>query len=297
MARLSPSSSHPLLHHFLRPPPPSSLSPLLPPPFLFKPISPLPLRTPQFHPTSSSFISLSSRPLLFPPIHSLSTLRLTTQPNCDDEELELESEGLGLEKEETLTTTQLNYDDEELEIGNEDLGLEKEEDFSLVEERDLDSWPPPRAKELLGVKLPVLSVKEKKDLSSYAHSLGRKLKSQQVGKSGVTESVATALIETLEKNELLKLKIHNNCPGELDDVVKHLEKATGSLVVGQIGRTAILYRPSLTKLKAEEKIEQARKVFRRKQLARKLPFEDKVQRPKLTGRGRRGSSRFSSSPS
>lgn len=110
-----------------------------------------------------------------------------------------------MEKEETLTTTQLNYDDEELEIENEDLGLEKEEDFSLVEERDLDTWPPPRAKELLGVKLPILSVKEKKDLSSYAHRLGRKLKSQQVGKSGVTESVATALIETLEKNELLKV--------------------------------------------------------------------------------------------
>lgn len=162
---------------------------------------------------------------------------------------------------------------------------------------DLNSSPPTRAKELLGVKLPILSVKEKKELSSYAHSLGRKLKSQQVGKSGVTESVATALIETLEKNELLKLKIHNNCPGELDDVVRHLEKATGSVVVGQIGRTVILYRPSLTKLKAEEKMEQARKVFRRKQLAFKLPSESKGQRPRLTGRGRRGSSRFSSSPS
>lgn len=70
-----------------------------------------------------------------------------------------------------------------------------------------------------------------------------------------------------------QLKIHNNCPGELDDVVRHLEKATGSVVVGQIGRTVILYRPSLTKLKAEEKMEQARKVFRRKQLAFKLPSE------------------------
>lgn len=53
--------------------------------------------------------------------------------------------------------------------------------------------------------LPSLSVKEKKELASYAHSLGKKLKSQQVGKSGVTVQVAEALVETLEANELLKV--------------------------------------------------------------------------------------------
>lgn len=59
-------------------------------------------------------------------------------------------------------------------------------------------------KELLS-KLKTMSVKEKKELGSYANSLGKKLKSQQVGKSGVTDSVATALVETLEANELLKV--------------------------------------------------------------------------------------------
>lgn len=54
---------------------------------------------------------------------------------------------------------------------------------------------------------PSLSVKEKKDLASYAHSLGKKLKSQQVGKSGVTDTVVMALIETLEANELLKVNV------------------------------------------------------------------------------------------
>lgn len=48
-------------------------------------------------------------------------------------------------------------------------------------------------------------------------------------------------------------------------MVKQLEDATGSVVVGQIGRTLILYRPSLTKLKAEEKKRQARRVFVRKE--------------------------------
>ncbi|XP_073111878.1 uncharacterized protein [Elaeis guineensis] len=53
--------------------------------------------------------------------------------------------------------------------------------------------------------IPKLSVKEKKELASYAHNLGKKLKCQQVGKAGVTPSVAASFIETLEANELLKL--------------------------------------------------------------------------------------------
>lgn len=126
-------------------------------------------------------------------------------------------------------------------------------------------------------KLKGMSVKEKKELGSYANSLGKKLKSQQVGKSGVTDSVAMALVETLEANELLKLKIHNNCPGELDDVVSQLEEATGSVVVGRIGRTVIIYRPSLTKLKAEEKKKQAMKVFLKRRAAFKSSYQGRVQ--------------------
>lgn len=129
-------------------------------------------------------------------------------------------------------------------------------------------------------KLKGMSAKEKKELGSYANSLGKKLKSQQVGKSGVTDSVATALVETLEANELLKLKIHNNCPGELDDVVARLEEATGSVVVGRIGRTVIIYRPSLTKLIAEEKKKQNQKLM----LKRRAAFKSSHQGQMLSRR-------------
>lgn len=50
-----------------------------------------------------------------------------------------------------------------------------------------------------------LTIKEKKEIASYAHSLGKKLKCQQVGKQGVTASVASAFVENLESNELLKV--------------------------------------------------------------------------------------------
>ncbi|ESQ46029.1 hypothetical protein EUTSA_v10000312mg [Eutrema salsugineum] len=96
-----------------------------------------------------------------------------------------------------------------------------------------------------------LSVKEKKKLASYAHSLGDKLKCQLVGKSGVTDSVVFSFLETLEKNELLKVKIHRTCPGTLEGMILHLEEATGSVAVGKIARTVILYRSRPTKLKAK----------------------------------------------
>ncbi|KAL8151381.1 hypothetical protein V2J09_021189 [Rumex salicifolius] len=141
--------------------------------------------------------------------------------------------------------------------------------------------------------VPDLTVKEKKELASYAHSLGDKLKSQQIGKSGVTANVFSALNETLEANELIKLKIHRTCPGEVDDIVKQLEQGTGSVAIGQIGRTVIFYRPSLSKLKAVEKKKQARKVF----LQRKLKFSPTLQVSRESGPSRRGSSKYSTNNS
>lgn len=107
--------------------------------------------------------------------------------------------------------------------------------------------------------IPELTVKEKKELSAYAHSLGKKLKCHQVGKSGVTSSVEVSISDALEANELIKLKVHNTCPDELDIVALRLQETTRSVVVGQIGRTFILYRPSLRKVPtAEENKQQQR---------------------------------------
>ncbi|KAL9263342.1 hypothetical protein AKJ16_DCAP24137, partial [Drosera capensis] len=204
--------------------------------------------------------------------------------------------------------------------------------------------------------VPKLSTKEKKELASYARSLGNKLKSQQVGKSGVTANSFMAFGDTLERNELLKavsldfgdalkfvlalfiqaacfslgkfryygklfriykatdldignvvtylvsavtmwlnpcknflensqLKIHGTCPVELDDVVDQLEKATGSVAVGRIGRTVILYRPSFTKLKDAQNKKPPR--------TSKPPSMEREARSRNSNRGQRGSSRFS----
>lgn len=60
-------------------------------------------------------------------------------------------------------------------------------------------------------------------------------------------------------------------------MIKQLEQATSSVVVGQIGRTVIIYRPSLTKMKAEQKKMQARKVFVR-ELKPTLPVKQRKKK-------------------
>ncbi|CAL5212430.1 unnamed protein product [Lathyrus oleraceus] len=153
-----------------------------------------------------------------------------------------------------------------------------------------------KREERLKLKMPSLSVKERKELASYAHSLGKKLNTQLVGKSGVTPNLVTAFTDNLEANELLKIKIHGSCPGELDDVMKQLEEATGSVIVDRIGRTLILYRPSLSKLKVEEKRKQVRKLFLEKQHKRRLLINrSNKQAPKSSKRGSPWRARSSSS--
>ncbi|MCO5572560.1 hypothetical protein L7F22_026316 [Adiantum nelumboides] len=70
----------------------------------------------------------------------------------------------------------------------------------------------------------------------------------QIGKAGVTESLANAISDALEAKEILKLKVLDNCPDELDVVITKIEEATQGQVVGKIGSVITLYRPSLRKL-------------------------------------------------
>lgn len=161
-----------LLHRLhLRPPPLLSFS-------LFQKSLSIPLQTTSLFTTTNSF----------------SSTRFLSNPSSSSFCTRFSSEAvLELPKD-----VRIEYDDEN---GSEDgdIGAEREESDSGVLEKVLET-----NKELKN-KLPNLSVKEKKELASYAHSLGKKLKSQQVGKSGVTDTVVMALIETLEANELLKV--------------------------------------------------------------------------------------------
>lgn len=77
-----------------------------------------------------------------------------------------------------------------------------EEEFEATEEQQEEAPP---SFVLPRLPRPKLDVKERKELASYAHGLGKKLKSQQVGKGGVTPNLVTAFMDNLESNELLKV--------------------------------------------------------------------------------------------
>lgn len=168
----SSSSSTHLIHNFLRlPKPPSSSSSsvyLFLKPFCF----------------SASISQSKSR------FQSFSSLVAKSSSSIDEQVLGEEEES---EEED-------DYSDEEYE--DEDEGDEVESE--MVSEMGSEEKTEKMKKKARGSGLK-LTIKEKKELASYAHSLGEKLKCQLVGKSGVTDSVVFSFLETLEKNELLKV--------------------------------------------------------------------------------------------
>ncbi|CAM8899041.1 hypothetical protein QQ045_032870 [Rhodiola kirilowii] len=278
-------------------------------------------RTPPPVPPSSAFFSFLFRrsvPILLSKSSSVSTFaplravnRLTSSRQVSDlverlrtRSVAVNSDSLYLPVEDSVDDEDDEFDEEE-DVDDSEYDDESDGEGEVVEEikekedEKNDEEVVNEAPKLDRSKLPKLTIKEKKELASYAHSLGKKLKIQLVGKSGVTASVASSFVETLEANELLKIKIHATCPGEVPDVAKQLEDSTGSVVVGQIGRTIILYRPSLSKMKAEEKRRQEMKVYVKKTSVFKPSFPNKggtsrpsERTPRPNGRGTRGSSRM-----
>ncbi|CAN7027552.1 hypothetical protein IGI04_025343 [Brassica rapa subsp. trilocularis] len=265
----SSSSTH-LIHNLLRLPEPPSSFCLFPRPFCFSALTCQSSRR-----NKPRFQSISSKPL---PFHSTSSLVAKSFSAIDEPDLGEDDESEEDEEDEE--------DDVELDSGMVSVrGSEegKEEKIEKMKQKARGS----------ALKL---TIKEKKELASYAHSLGDKLKCQLVGKSGVTDSVVFSFLETLEKNELLKVKIRKTSPQEMEDAVMHLEEATGSVAVGQIGRTVILYRPSPTKMKAEEKKKEVERlsIRRRQKFSNSRPNTRPFRREyseRPDGRGRRGGSR------
>lgn len=73
----------------------------------------------------------------------------------------------------------------------------------------------------------------------------------QVGKNGVTDNFIEQINDVLEKRELLKISVLQNCLEDKEDIAKEVSEATDSHVVSIIGNTIILYRESSTNKKIE----------------------------------------------
>lgn len=73
----------------------------------------------------------------------------------------------------------------------------------------------------------------------------------QIGKGGIGENLIKTVSDALEARELIKLGVLENSMETPREVADALSEATGSDVVGVIGRKIILYRESLNHKKIE----------------------------------------------
>lgn len=64
----------------------------------------------------------------------------------------------------------------------------------------------------------------------------------QIGKSGLTPELTTAVAEALEAREMVKLSVLKNCLEEEKDIAQLLSERTHSEAVQVIGRKIVLYK-------------------------------------------------------
>ncbi|GAA0442903.1 ribosome assembly RNA-binding protein YhbY [Lentibacillus halophilus] len=87
----------------------------------------------------------------------------------------------------------------------------------------------------------MLTGKQRRYLRSLAH---HEKPIFQVGKSGVNDHMTTQISEALEKRELLKVGLLQNCMEDKHTVAHKLSNGTGSDIVQIIGHNIILYKES-----------------------------------------------------
>jgi len=87
----------------------------------------------------------------------------------------------------------------------------------------------------------MLTGKQKRFLRSEAHHLKPIF---QVGKTGVNENMIAQIAEALEKRELLKVSVLQNCIEDKEIVADQLAEGTESEIVQIIGNNIVLYKES-----------------------------------------------------
>ncbi|AIQ63094.1 RNA-binding protein [Paenibacillus stellifer] len=86
-----------------------------------------------------------------------------------------------------------------------------------------------------------LTGKQKRYLRSLAHHLDSVF---QVGKGGVNDQLIRHIEEAIEKRELMKISVLNNCAEDPKEIGGELAEQSGSELVQVIGKTIVLYKES-----------------------------------------------------
>ena len=93
-----------------------------------------------------------------------------------------------------------------------------------------------------------LTNKQKK----YLRSLGMTMDPVvPVGKEGITPAVVSSANEAIEKRELIKVRVLQNCQEDVETAIATLAERTDADLVQIIGRNGILWRRNFKKPKIE----------------------------------------------
>ncbi len=87
----------------------------------------------------------------------------------------------------------------------------------------------------------MLTSKQKKYLKYLAHDLSPMF---QVGKDGVSTEMIEGINQAIERHELLKIKVLNNCDDPLKQIALDLSAGTRSDIVQIIGHVIVIYKRS-----------------------------------------------------
>lgn len=90
----------------------------------------------------------------------------------------------------------------------------------------------------------MLTGKQKRYLRGLAQTMPATFR---VGKEGVSDNMIIGVSQGLEANEIVKIKMLDNCTEDLKDIAARLVAGTKAELVQIIGHTVILYKRSLTK--------------------------------------------------
>lgn len=88
----------------------------------------------------------------------------------------------------------------------------------------------------------MLTGKQKRFLRAKAHHIQPTF---QVGKSGVTDNMVEQLNDLLEKRELIKISVLQNCLEDKADIASQLVDQLQAQLVQVIGNTIVLYKESV----------------------------------------------------
>lgn len=87
----------------------------------------------------------------------------------------------------------------------------------------------------------MLRGKQKRQLRALAHHLNPIF---QIGKSGINPEMVKGIADALDKKELIKVSILQNCEEDKDELAETLSLRTNSHLVQVIGHTIVLYKAS-----------------------------------------------------